>query len=375
MSEIRIQDVSKRFGDTVAVNNVSTTISEGKIITLLGPSGCGKTTLLRCVAGLETPTTGTITVGNETVADPARQVEVPTEERNMGMVFQSYAVWPHMTVYENVAYPLKVDGDTDGMEEAVTDILELVGIADQAEKVPPQLSGGQQQRVAFARAVVYDPEVLLLDEPLSNLDAKLRETMRFELRELQRALGITTLYVTHNQSEAMVLSDELIVMNEGEFVQKGDPVEVYNNPKSEFVADFIGDTNMIDAVVQSSQVGRSTVRIKRTDKELVIETHANMNLGQEILLSIRPEDFHLTSDTVSNQNELTGQVTDRTFFGKYLEVKLDIGYENPITTSLRNYELNIGDRVSVGINLSRIHVFSESSTETPEGVKQTSEEV
>ena len=364
MSEIEIRNLRKEFGDLVAVNDVSTTVEEGKLVTLLGPSGCGKTTTLRMIAGLETPTGGEIAVGGETLNDPGRNVTVAPEDRGMGMVFQSYAVWPHKTVFENVAYPLRIGGDTDNIKERVMNTLELVGIEDQAEKNPPQLSGGQQQRVAFARAVVYDPSVLLLDEPLSNLDAKLREHMRFELREFQQELGITTLYVTHNQSEAMVLSDEIIVMNNGEFVQRGSPTDIYNNPANQFVADFIGETNFLEATVVEAGADEVEVEIRgadaTNDRLRITSVDPDVSVGDDVLLSIRPEKVVL-EQSVGNvdANYLTGTVEMTTFLGRYLEAELDVGHEEVLTAAFRDNTVQQGDEVRVAIEPQDVHLITD----------------
>ncbi len=242
-----------RQADVQAVDGISLSVESGKLLTLLGPSGCGKTTTLRCIAGLERPDGGRIVIGGTTVFDSAGRVFVPPSDRGIGMVFQSYAIWPHMTVFENVAFPLRVARDRTyeaaEIKERVLRTLDMVRMNGFEDRSATQLSGGQQQRLAFARGLVREPKILLLDEPLSNLDAKLREQMRFELKRLQRSLGITTVYVTHDQSEALALSDEIAVFNAGRIVQRGSPQDIYRNPQSQFVADFIGSANFLSGTV------------------------------------------------------------------------------------------------------------------------------
>src|SRR6266436_6146164 len=227
-----------------AVDGISLGIETGKLITLLGPSGCGKTTTLRCLAGLERPEAGRIVIAGETVCDSQKGIFVPPSDRGIGMVFQSYAIWPHMSVFENVAFPLRVSRTRKYSSAEIKDkvrlTLEMVRLSGFEQRSSTQLSGGQQQRLALARGLVHEPKILLLDEPLSNLDAKLREQMRFELKHLQRTLRITTVYVTHDQAEALALSDEIAVFNAGRVVQRGTPQEIYRKPGSQFVADFIG---------------------------------------------------------------------------------------------------------------------------------------
>jgi iron(III) transport system ATP-binding protein len=245
--DIALDNLSKNFGALVAVDGATLTAADGELLTLLGPSGCGKTTTLRMIAGLEEPSGGSIRIGERMVYDRARGIDVPAELRGLGMVFQSYAIWPHMTVAENVAYPLRMrQVGRARQRELVDKVLDLVGLGGLGDKPAPLLSGGQQQRVALARALVFEPALLLLDEPLSNLDAKLREQMRFELRIMQQRIGLTAVYVTHDQEEALTLSDRLVVMNHGEIEQIGTPSEVYERPATRFVAQFIGKGNMID---------------------------------------------------------------------------------------------------------------------------------
>ena len=254
MSEVRIEHVFKRFGDVTAVSDFDLTVKDGEFVSLLGPSGCGKTTSLRMIAGFERATEGEIYIGDHCVSSHIKNTFVPPEKRDIGMVFQSYAVWPHMTVTENVAYPLKIQKVPKEERAArVAEMLKLVHL-DEYGRYPHQLSGGQQQRVALARALVMRPGLLLLDEPLSNLDAKLRESMRFEISSIQKELGITVIYVTHDQSEAMTMSDRVVVMSRGVIQQIGTPYEIYRNPANKMVADFIGLVNFVEGEVQGDRV-------------------------------------------------------------------------------------------------------------------------
>lgn len=243
--DLNIRGLSKTFGGTVALEPTDLTVGKGKFTTLLGPSGCGKTTLLRMIAGLETPDTGTISIGGEVLFTDTGKREVPPNRRGFGMVFQDFALWPHMTVFENVAFGLRAGRRSSGLREAVMEALEKVKLGGAEGRYPHQLSGGQQQRVAFARAVAVRPRLVLFDEPLSALDAVLREEMRLEMLSLVRDMGLTALYVTHDQIEAMSMSDEVIVMSSGRILQKGTPEEVYGKPEAPFVARFIGKSNWL----------------------------------------------------------------------------------------------------------------------------------
>jgi iron(III) transport system ATP-binding protein len=256
MGTVRATGLVKTFGAVTAVNDLSFEARAGEFLTLLGPSGCGKTTTLRLVAGLERPDRGEIYVGDRLISSASSRLFVPPERRGMGMVFQSYAIWPHMTVFENVAFPLQeLRVSRAEIRERVMTILSTVGLGELHARPAPMLSGGQQQRVALARALVSNPEVLLLDEPLSNLDARLREEMRFELREMQARLGITSIFVTHDQAEAMTLSDRIVVMNAGRIEQEGSPEDVYQRPSTRFVMDFLGRANHLPARIQKADDG------------------------------------------------------------------------------------------------------------------------
>ena len=253
MASVSIRHVTKSFGDTVVLKEFDQNIADGEFVTLLGPSGCGKTTMLRILAGFEKPTSGEVYFDGNLIS--GGKTFVPAEKRNIGMVFQSYAVWPHMTVYENVAYPLSIQKKgRDEIRERVGRVLETVHLSQYADRMPGQLSGGQQQRVALARALVAEPGLLLLDEPLSNLDAKLRETMRFEIKEIQKKLGLTVVYVTHDQTEAMAMSDRIFLINGGIVQQCGTPEEIYNRPVNPFAADFLGKVDFFRGEARNGRI-------------------------------------------------------------------------------------------------------------------------
>jgi iron(III) transport system ATP-binding protein len=316
-----------------AVNDISFEVAEGELFTLLGPSGCGKTTTLRSIAGLERPDSGRIEVGGRTLfAGPGRgkQVNVPANERGLGMVFQSYAIWPHMSVFDNVAFPLQVRGrgkrpGRKEISERVLRVLATMELADLADRQATKLSGGQQQRLALARALIIEPPLLLLDEPLSNLDAKLRESLRYELKRLQRELGITSVYVTHDQTEALVLSTSVAVMRNGNVVQLGRPREIYENPNCKFVAEFIGTSNFISGVVVAKDGDRYTV--KTDDGQLVLDSTANVAAGDEVVVSIRPEAVEVAESSRSSEvpNEWTGTVVTRAFLGEAVDHVVSVG--------------------------------------------------
>ena len=294
MSSVALRGLTKSFGGAIALDNVSLEIRHGRLVCLLGPSGCGKTTALRLVAGFIEPTSGEIAIGDRVVSSPKRVL--PPERRNVSMVFQSYALWPHMTVAENVAYGLtlrKIDRDT--IRRKVDAILATAKLANLAERYPGELSGGQQQRVALARALIVEPETLLLDEPLSNLDANLREEMRFEVRRLHDEYRYTTIYVTHDQSEAMTTADLIVVMNHGRIEQLGSPEDIYDRPSSEFVARFIGSSNVVKGkVLDSSRISLAGVVVRGNGGSLAASDGA---------MSIRQHDIVLTTAEPQGRTE------------------------------------------------------------------------
>jgi iron(III) transport system ATP-binding protein len=309
VSSVALRGLTKRFGGAVALDNVSLEIGHGWLVCLLGPSGCGKTTALRLLAGFIEPTSGEIAIGDRVVSSPKRVL--PAERRNVSMVFQSYALWPHMTVAENVAYGLtlrKIDRDT--IRRRVDAILATAKLANLAERYPGELSGGQQQRVALARALIVEPETLLLDEPLSNLDANLREEMRFEVRRLHDEYRYTTVYVTHDQSEAMTTADLIVVMNHGRIEQLGSPEDIYDRPRSEFVARFIGSSNVVKGkALDASRISLAGVAVRGSGGSLVA--------GGEGAMSIRQHDIALTTAAPQGEaeNVLPATVVRNVFLG------------------------------------------------------------
>lgn len=354
MSNVILEKVSRNFGEFAAVSSVDLRINEGEFVTLLGPSGCGKTTTLRMVAGLEQNSAGRISIGNEIVSDAARGIFVPSERRRLGMVFQSYAIWPHMTVFENVAYPLRVRRRPDAeIREAVARTLRLVEMEGFAQRPAPALSGGQQQRVAIARALVFEPKVLLLDEPLSNLDAKLRLQMGDEFRAIQRRLGMTTLYVTHDQSEAMALSDRVVVMDRGRIQQIGAPEEIYRFPANRTVAAFFGTPNLLDAEVEAcARIDHQRVRLDVVGQGWrgPCEAAHEMRLGQPVTVMVRPEDARIASaGSGAGDQELrwSGRIKRTTFRGatRSVVVQTDNGQLNVDASAFHNFA--VGDDVSV----------------------------
>ncbi len=325
MSDVILSALTRRFGAVAAVDNVSLTVRSGEFVTLLGPSGCGKTTTLRMVAGLEQSSGGTITIGGRVVNDPAQGIHIAPERRRLGMVFQSYAIWPHMSVFDNVAYPLQVRRrPKEEIRTRVAKALDLVEMGAYAERPAPALSGGQQQRVAIARALVFEPDVLLMDEPLSNLDARLRVQTGEEFRALQQRLGITTLYVTHDQDEAMALSDRVVVMGAGRILQSGAPEAIYRRPVTADVAKFFGTPNLMAATVTSAAPqgeGLVALRLKGEGWEAEALGPEGLAAGDKALAMARPEDIRLADD--ASPALWRGTLSHQTFRGARRSLTLD----------------------------------------------------
>jgi iron(III) transport system ATP-binding protein len=320
MAFIEIQSLFKRFKDVVAVNRIQLEINQGEMLTLLGPSGCGKTTTLRCIAGLEKPEGGDIVIDGQPMLSKGF---VPPSKRGIGMVFQNYAVWPHMKVFNNIVYGLKLQKiSKQSIRERAQQVLELVGLDGLEDRYPAQLSGGQQQRVALARALVTNPKVLLLDEPLSNLDAKLREELRFEIKSLVRRMGITSVYVTHDQAEAMVISDRIAVMNSGNVVQIGSARDIYTKPADKFVADFIGTMNFISGeIVQAIQDTDAVYVRTEFSEKMLCKTPGNTvaSPGEKVYASIRPEDVEVfTEPPQARENLFKGTIIHKAYLGNFL---------------------------------------------------------
>ena len=346
---IEVRDLVKTFGTVRALDGIGFSIGKGEVFTLLGPSGCGKSTTLRIIAGLESANGGDILLNGRPIFSVGSRINVAPEKRDMGMVFQSYAIWPHMTVAENVAYPLKLRKvPTAEIRERVAKALDLVDLTVQADRDAPKLSGGQQQRVALARALVYEPEVLLLDEPLSNLDVKLREQMRFELKLLQERLGLTLIYVTHDQSEALSLSDHIALMNLGRIEQLGDPTELYEHPATEFVRDFLGKTITLPGTVTAIDQGTARVALDGSPGILTCRSQgaAHAQAGSAVTVAIRPERVRLNADA-SGDNSLTGHMETVLYQGERSECLVRVGgelltvYSTPEAVSLRGKDVSL----------------------------------
>lgn len=327
---IEFVDVVKRYGSVTAVDAISFSINRGELVTFLGPSGCGKTTSLRLIAGLELPSEGTVRIAGEDVSTRA------AAERNVGMVFQSYALFPHMNVIENVAYgPAIRGGDKKAAAERGYEILAMLGLEGLGKRLPSELSGGQQQRVAVARAIVQQPDVLLFDEPLSNVDAKLRRRVREEIRDLQRRFNLTAVYVTHDQEEALAVSDRIVVMNQGKIAQIGTPHELYNRPNSRFVADFIGDANLIAGRVDGGKF------LAGEDLALPVSNAAPSGYAT---ISVRPERVVLDSSGTN------GSIVNATYLGSRYEYAVETSYGNLLTSApITSKPHSIGDKVGVAI--------------------------
>jgi iron(III) transport system ATP-binding protein len=322
VNRIELSDLVIRYGAAVAVNGISFNVGRGEHVTLLGPSGCGKTTTLRAIAGLEQPTNGSIRINGQTMHDAVKRRNVPTEERGVSMVFQSYAVWPHMTVLDNVAYGLRVRKQSGAEIKAnVERALDLVQMRHLAKRPASKLSGGQQQRVALARAIAFSPTVVLFDEPLSNLDAKLRAEMRVELRELQRRLDITSVYVTHDQEEALAISDRVIVMNVGVIEQIGTPEQIYNQPKNRFVADFVGSANLIKGRVREPSPSAGTLEFVAEGGHSLQATAPHTLRGTETEVAVRTA--YIQIGEVTSVNLFPGRVRRRMFHGDFVQYVID----------------------------------------------------
>jgi putative spermidine/putrescine transport system ATP-binding protein len=349
MAFVELETLHRSFGDVVALDGISLSLEEGEFVSLLGPSGCGKTTALRLVAGFDRPTSGRIVVAGKDMT------RVPPSKRDMGMVFQAYSLFPNMSASRNVEYGLRIRGTAKEKREAkVAELLELVGLGHAGDRYPHQLSGGMQQRVALARALAIEPRVLLLDEPLSALDAKVRVQLREEIRRIQSRLGITTIYVTHDQEEALSISDRVAVLSQGRIEQIGAPAEIYGSPSTPFVAEFVGTMNRLEATVadpQSGEVDYGGVR-------LAVDAVRGHSAGERVLVLVRPETVEL--GPASNGAPLTGEVISHTFLGPVTRLKVTFG-ESEMTADVsasRADSFPVGTRVGVGFPSASARLLS-----------------
>jgi iron(III) transport system ATP-binding protein len=359
---VTIKNVTKIYdGKVRAVDNVSLTVNEGEFFTLLGPSGCGKTTLLRMIAGFNSIEAGTISFNDKVINN------IPPFQRNTGMVFQNYAIFPHMTVFDNVAYGLKARRVSKSeINRRVTDVLKLIRIEEYKDRQPNQLSGGQQQRVALARSIVINPDILLMDEPLSNLDAKLRVEMRGAIKDIQKRLNITTIYVTHDQEEALAISDRIAVMNLGQLQQIGHPFDIYSRPQNTFVAGFIGITNFIPGEASAGPDNTMKVRILDSGE---ISIPVRTQKPGKVLVAVRPEEAFLSAQ---GNGGITGEIVQVTFLGDTMNynVKLKHPQLNDQVIEVNEYTKdspglrNIGDIVSINFNIQKINLYTEDGTES-----------
>lgn len=358
MNFLTLTNVSKIFGNSVAVENFNLDIYKGELVSFLGPSGCGKTTTLRMIAGFELPTTGTIHINGQEVTNK------PTSQRNVGMVFQSYALFPNMTIAKNISFGLEVAKRTRSeINERVAEMLDLIHMSAMGNRYPYQLSGGQQQRVALARALAPHPQVLLLDEPLSALDAKIRVSLRTEIRAIQKKMGITAIYVTHDQEEALSISDRVVVMNNGRIEQAGKPLEVYNAPETAFVAQFVGTLSAIPAVVLDVQTGRLGIE----DQEMVTASSLEgYSKGDPITIALRPEQLSLKSGD-DDGNSLSCTIENITFLGSIVRFSLRLGGKTIEMDSFNNPHMTIpkiGENITINCGRDSILVLHSTKPET-----------
>ena len=370
---LQLCQISRIFGSTRAVDRLNLEIQEGEIFTLLGPSGCGKSTTLRLITGLERPDEGEIYLRGKAVASVSQGVFIPTHKRNMGMVFQSYAIWPHLTVFENVAYPLRAHGVRGAeVKERVSRALALVNLQGLEDRPGPLLSGGQQQRVALARAMIYEPDILLLDEPFSSLDAKLRDQMRVELKQLQRRVGITVLFVTHDQVEALSLSDRIAVMESGRAVQVGSPQQLYERPEKPFIRDFLGKSVVLHGRI--ARVGPENqlevVLAGKPQKTFLIHSNRNVasvsqpSAGQRVFLSIRPEDIIIGQSggqpgAGENRNEMEGTIAALQFQGDRYECHVQVGEDRVVLYYPRPSPYRVGQTIRFYLPATALSVWTQ----------------
>ncbi len=370
MAEVKLVHVWKKFGEVEAVKDMTLEVKDGEFMILLGPSGCGKTTTLRMIAGLEEPTLGQVYIGDRVVADPEKGIFIPPKDRDIAMVFQSYALYPHMSVYDNIAFPLKLRKvPKQEIDKRVKEVAEMLGLSNLLKRKPRELSGGQRQRVALGRAIVRQPQVFLMDEPLSNLDAKLRVRMRAELKKLQKQLGVTTIYVTHDQVEAMTMGDRIAVINQGVLQQVGTPDDVYHNPANVFVGGFIGSPpmNFLDASVIEDEKGVwvdfGEFKLKLTDDVGEVLREQNY-IGKEAIFGIRPEDIY---DAIFAQVKIPGENMVKAVvdvvepLGSEKIVYLKVGDLSFVASFHPESQVKEGQEVEVVFDMTKAHVFDKKT--------------
>jgi iron(III) transport system ATP-binding protein len=361
---IETYNLTKKFGKIIAVNNVNLKINQNEIFAIIGPSGCGKTTLLRSIAGLEIPDTGQIIIDNEPVFDANKHIFIPPEKRNIGMVFQIFAVWPHMTVFENVAYPLKHKKlSSDEIKKRVSEVLELVGLSGFESRYPHQLSGGQQQRISLARALIMQPKVILFDEPMSNLDAKLAEKLKIDIKSLIKQLKITAIYVTHDQLEALTVADRIAVMKEGKILEIGTPQELYNNPKHVFTAEFVGVSNKIKGKI-IEKYGNSYVKINTSIGNVIGKLLKNdFKIGDDVILFIRVNkiDIYTTTQYIKEKDNIfKGKVRVKSFVGENIIYIIEIDGQELRVHAPVNVNIEEGTDVLLTVDPASLVIFKES---------------
>lgn len=359
---LKIANLWKSFGEFLALKDITLDVREGEFVCFLGPSGCGKTTLLRAIAGLDPQTRGTIEQSMRDISN------LPPSQRDYGIVFQSYALFPNLSIRRNIAYGLENAGlSRSAIDSRVDELLELIGLPEQGNKYPAQLSGGQQQRIALARAIATQPGLLLLDEPLSALDAKVRASLRHQIKELQRKLGVTTIMVTHDQEEGLSMADRIVVMNHGRIEQVGTPIEIYRDPDTLFVADFIGDMNQVEGIAGTSD------RVSIGEVTFFCQQH-DFSLGSKVIVTVRPEDIVPVEDSVTDSSDDTGQrvdvvIGDMEFLGSYWRAELDSSQLNSRLSAnlsmnaVRRLELDVGKKMQVRLPADRLKLFAHRVAE------------
>lgn len=358
MAILKVNSLGKNFGKVKAIEDINFEAKEGEVLSLLGPSGCGKTTTLRCIAGFESPDQGEILLNNKNIT------HISPEQRGIGMVFQNYALWPHMTVYGNLAFGLQIRKiPKDEIKKRIKRVLSMVQLEGFEDRFPRQMSGGQQQRIAMARALVFEPGIMLLDEPLSNLDAQLREEMRFEFIELQKKLGITAVYVTHDQAEALVISHKILILNQGEMIQLGTPKEIFSNPRNKFVAGFIAVTSFMDGKVDSLAEEQKKVIVKTDDGLTIQGNNNNLSVGQRVSVAIRINTVYFIQDEdeieKKSVNIFKGKIIQSSYLGNIVDYKISVGNWMVRTNTEVKYNFKVGDEVKFYLPPEKIIVTLE----------------